>query len=134
MTYKVLIAGGRDFNNYELLKQKCNEFLKDIKDEIVIISGKANGADTLGEQYAKENGYEIEEYPAQWNDLTAEPCKIKHNRYGKPYNALAGFNRNKLMVDSANLVIAFWDNKSNGTRDTINYSKKKNVELEIVSY
>ena len=131
---KVLIAGGRDFNDYKLLREKCNEILKDVKDDIIIISGKANGADTLGEDYAKERKYKIDDHPAKWDDLEAIPCKIKYNSYGKPYNALAGFNRNRDMVEVADLVICFWDSKSKGTKDTINLTKKKNKRLEIVNY
>ena len=46
--YKVIIAGCRDFNDYELLKEKCDYFLQDEKKEdVVIISGHASGADAL---------------------------------------------------------------------------------------
>jgi hypothetical protein len=31
------------------------------------IVGKAKGADTLGEQYAKANGFAVKEFPADWN-------------------------------------------------------------------
>ena len=46
--YKVIVAGCRDFDNYELLKEKCDYFLQDEKKEdVVIISGHAFGADAL---------------------------------------------------------------------------------------
>ena len=46
--YKVIVAGCRDFDNYELLKEKCDYFLQDEKKEdVVIISGHASGADAL---------------------------------------------------------------------------------------
>ena len=56
---KIIIAGSRDFNNYELLRDRLNYLLKDVsnKDEITIVSGGARGADQLGERYAKEKGY-----------------------------------------------------------------------------
>ncbi|MGN9178419.1 SLOG family protein [Segatella copri] len=44
--YRVIIAGCRDFDNYELLKEKCDYFLQD-KEDVVIISGHASGADAL---------------------------------------------------------------------------------------
>lgn len=66
---KIIIAGGRDFNNYELLKYKTDIYLSNLSKthKIVIISGNANGADKLGEIYAKEKGYELESYPADWD-------------------------------------------------------------------
>ena len=50
---RLIIAGGRDFNNYSLLKETVNKFLTDYNDEPCIICGKAKGADTLGERFAK---------------------------------------------------------------------------------
>ena len=45
---RVIIAGCRDFDDYELLKEKCDYFLQDEKKEdVVIISGHASGADAL---------------------------------------------------------------------------------------
>jgi hypothetical protein len=45
----VISAGGRDFNDYSLLKEKCDFFLQN-HIEIEIVSGTANGADKLGEK------------------------------------------------------------------------------------
>ena len=67
---KVIIAGTRDFDNYELLKQKMDKILAGKvrnNEEIIIISGTARGADKLGERYAREKGYKIERYPANWD-------------------------------------------------------------------
>lgn len=50
---KVIIAGGRDFTDYNLLKVKCTNALIN-QNEIEIVSGCANGADKLGEKYANE--------------------------------------------------------------------------------
>lgn len=46
--YKVIVAGCRDFADYELLKEKCDFYLQNKKPEnIVIVSGHASGADAL---------------------------------------------------------------------------------------
>lgn len=60
---KLIIVGSRDFVDYERLKRETDEFIKinNFKD-VKIISGLAKGADNLGIQYAKENGYKIEIY------------------------------------------------------------------------
>ena len=49
---KVVVFGSRDFNNYKLLETKLNYYLQGIKDEIIIVSGTARGADSLGILYA----------------------------------------------------------------------------------
>ena len=117
--FKVIIAGGRDFNDYELLKLKCDYYLSNIdKANIVIISGAAKGADSLGEKYAKERGYIIDSHPAKWD------------KYGKS----AGYRRNKEMVDIASAAICFWDGKSKGTKYTIDLCKEKRIPCKIVRY
>ena len=68
-------------------------------EKVVLISGGAKGADSLGEQYAKEKGYQVERYLAKWNDLSVPNCRVKYNSYGA-YNALAGHNRNQEMLNA----------------------------------
>lgn len=118
--FKIVIAGSRNFTNYDLLKKKMNSFLSEKKDffDIVIISGTAKGADTLGEQYADEHGYKIVRFPADWN------------RFG---NA-AGRVRNEEMGEIADAVVAFWDGKSPGTHNMISIAKKKKLPLRVVSF
>ena len=73
---KVIIAGSRYFNNYELLRQYVDHILQNVsqKESIEIVSGGAKGADELGERYAKERGYKITRFPADWNKYgTANP-------------------------------------------------------------
>ena len=54
---RIIIAGGRKFNDYKLLKNKVDFYLSDLVDKnyiIEIVCGKATGADSLGEKYALE--------------------------------------------------------------------------------
>ena len=116
--FRLIVAGSRNFNNYELLKQKCDSLLsqKRLTHSIVIVSGTARGADTLGEQYAHERGYAVERYPADW----------KHD--GKA----AGPIRNSQMAAHADALVAFWEGKSRGTRDMIEKAKERNLLVRIV--
>jgi len=117
--FKVIIAGGRDFNDYELLKNKCDYYLSNVdKSNIVIISGMARGADSLGERYAQERGLKLEGYPANW----------------KLYGKSAGFKRNQVLVKNASAAICFWDGKSKGTKHTIDLCKEKGIPIKIVRY
>ena len=130
--FKVIIAGGRDFDNYPLLKKMCDHYLQN-KTDVEIVSGKAKGADSLGERYAKERGYSIKEFPAKWDDLS-QPCIIKTNRNGKEYNALAGHIRNSQMANYGDSLIVFWDGKSKGTKDMIDKAYVHKLKVRIIRY
>lgn len=113
---KVIVAGSRGFNDYELLKKVCDKMLSNVnKSEIEIVSGAALGADTLGERYAIERGYKLRRFHADW---------------GK-YNRGAGFIRNKEMGEYADALIAFWDNSSKGTKNMIDIAKKRGLKIKI---
>ena len=114
---KVIIAGSRDFSNYDLLKEKCDYYLQNQK-EIEIVSGVARGADTLGEKYAKEKGFPIKQFRADWF------------LFGRN----AGFQRNIEMSEYADALIAFWDKKSSGTKHMIETAKKKSLPTKVVFY
>lgn len=118
--FKVIIAGSRGFSNYKLLKEKCNEYLREKRKEynIIIISGGARGADTLGEKYAQDEGFSLEVFPANWN------------KFGKS----AGFIRNEQMAEVADALIAFWDGKSNGTKHMIEIMENKKLLVRVVNY
>ena len=117
MIKRVVIAGCRDYDNYEEAKPYIDFCLSNIRKEnsIVIVSGCASGADAIGERYAKENGFEVEKYPADW----------------KTYGRSAGPKRNKQMAEICDCVICFWDEKSKGTKSMIEYAKKYNKPIRI---
>jgi hypothetical protein len=114
---KVIIAGGRNFNDYSSLKEFCDKILINQTD-IEIVSGGARGADTLGERYAKERKYDVKIFLANWD------------KYGRS----AGAIRNNLMSDYADGLIAFWDGESKGTKHMIESATKKNLKVRICRY
>ena len=119
-TFKVIIAGGRDFNDYALLCEKCDGLLshKRQSHSVVIVSGTARGANSLGERYANERNYPIQRFPPDWN------------ADGKA----AGFIRNAQMAKAADALIAFWDGKSKGTANMIEIARKRNLQVRVVTY
>ena len=131
--FKVIIAGGRDFDDYELLRDKCRKLLTN-KERVVIVSGTANGADKLGEVFAINHLYDVERYPADWDNLNVTPCVIKHTKTGKPYNAVAGHNRNKLMSENADALICFWDGRSKGTKNMIDLANRVGLLMRVIRY
>lgn len=116
---KLIIAGSREFKDYNLLKYECAEYIKQqVKqdEKIDVLCGLARGADLLGKKFAEENKYTILFYPAQWDV------------YGKS----AGYRRNKEMAENATHLIAFWDGSSPGTKHMIDLARKSNLFINIV--
>lgn len=116
--FRVIIAGGREFNNYDGLVKTMDHLLKNIYDEIQVVCGKARGADYLGERYAKERGYKIRYFPADWDT----------------YGRSAGYRRNVEMANHADALVAFWDGKSHGTKHMIDIAKEKGLDIRIKRY
>ena len=114
---RVVIAGCRDYTNYEEAKRYLDFCLSEIRKEheIVIVSGAASGADAIGERYAKENGFAVERYPAEW----------------KKYGRRAGPMRNRKMAEVSDYVICFWDEKSRGTKSMIEYAQSCGKPVRI---
>lgn len=135
--FRVIIAGGRTFNDYMLL-MKTMDFLllEKIKEgyKIIIIEGEASGVDTLGKRYAVLRGFEVDAYPADWNNVHTFPCLVRYNKHGEPYNALAGTVRNEQMARNANAAVIFWDGKSTGSKNMIDNAKKYGLELKVINY
>jgi hypothetical protein len=89
--FRVIVAGSRDFTDYEMLKAHLDKLLMfiSVKDSIQIVCGGARGSDTLGERYAKERGYDIAYFEADWDT------------HGKS----AGYKRNVLMAENADALV-----------------------------
>ena len=119
---KVIVAGGRDFTDYEFMKESLGhlfaqeDFCGD--SDIKIISGMADGADTLAIRFADE--FELTKilFPANW--------KLHHR--------MAGFLRNEDMMEIATHLVAFWDGKSKGTQHIIELAKNKGIPYRIFIY
>lgn len=113
--YKIIIAGTRTFNDYNLLESKLDFYLSK-KSDIEIVSGTCYGTDLLGEQYAIKHNLPVKRFLANWN------------KYGRS----AGPIRNAQMADYADACIVFWDGKSKGTKSMINLAKQKGLATRIV--
>ena len=132
---RVIIAGSRSFESFAVLEKECHKIFKSLSEEgylsgnvktdcdnIEIISGAANGADRLGEAFAKKYGIPVKRFPARWG------------KYGKS----AGYIRNRIMAeyaaksDELGVLIAFWDGKSRGTKMMIDLANKNNLKVFVI--
>ena len=116
---KVIVAGGRDFDDYQLMCARLDHFFQyQDKKSLVIVNGKGPGkpgADALAERYAKERGYQLEFYPPDWDV------------YGKA----AGPIRNKQMAENAHALVAF-NTGGSGTASMIKYAEEFGLKIRIV--
>ena len=83
-----------------------------------VVHGTARGADTLGCQWASTWGLSIMPFPADWHT------------HGKA----AGHIRNAEMADYADVLVAFWDGESKGTKGMIDVALKKGLEVHVYRY
>lgn len=121
---RLLVCGGRDFKNYQLLCNTLNDLLVDNDPySIILISGMAKGADTLGIKWADEVGARVLEFPADWYP----------NNDGK-LDRSAGPKRNQRMIDEGHpdLCYAFPTPKSTGTWDMIRRCKDNEIPYLII--
>lgn len=79
-----------------------------------VISGTARGVDRMGEVWASRNGVPIERYPADWSR-----------------GVRAGHERNRVMGDVADALIAVWDGRSSGTDGMIRYAQHKGLPVFV---
>jgi hypothetical protein len=124
---RVLVCGSRTFNDKKLLYNTLDQFCVDRElqsepDEygnwlptgIIIIEGKAKGADLLAGDWAIVNWVPLEEYPAEWD------------KYGRA----AGPIRNQQMLDTGiDVVIAFPVGETRGTQHMMDIARKAGVEV-----
>ena len=117
MIMKVLVCGGRDYNDYDVLKCVMEKVMDCYSAEVkVVISGLAKGGDKLGERWAEENDIEVEGYRAEWN------------KYGKR----AGWLRNVRMADEGrpNVIVALPGGR--GTKMMIDIGVDRKIDTIVV--
>ncbi|MBC8385392.1 MAG: DUF2493 domain-containing protein [Candidatus Cloacimonetes bacterium] len=111
---KLAVIGSKDFADYDFLKS-----ILDKENEIDrIISGGAKGADSLAKKYALEKNIEFLEFP---------PNHIKHGNEAKHF-------RDREIVENCDKVIAFYDEKCEGTKYTIDFAKQKQKPVKVILY
>jgi hypothetical protein len=111
---KIAIVGSRNFRDYDVLKKFVLSKIS-VEDISLVVSGGATGADSLGEKFAQEYRIATKIFIPDWN------------KYGKS----AGFKRNIQIVEEADLVFAFWDGRSVGTKHSIDIAKDRRKDLWI---
>ena len=112
-----IVAGGRDYADGERVELEINKILG-VDGDHTLVCGMAAGADSLGIRVARKHGWRIEKFPADWST------------HGKA----AGPIRNEEMAHRGDILLAFWDGSSRGTKDMINKGLKHGLEVHVYRY
>jgi len=118
------VVGSRSFHDYEVLEYEIDKIFRGKKQarpdrKMCIVSGGARGADRLAKRYADEHFFvDYIEYKPDWE------------AHGKQ----AGFMRNVEIVKNSNMVIAFWNGKSKGTKHTMSVTQSVGKYLKVVRF
>ena len=114
---KLLIAGSRDFDDYEKLSHIVTGIIRNLdRNNILIIEGGARGTDKLARRYAEEHSLPYRTYEANWDE------------YGKS----AGYRRNQDMGAVATHAILFWDGLSKGTKHMLDIIEQKMIPYRLI--
>ena len=114
---KLAVVGGRTFHDYKRLEAILDN-LRDSFGFTTIVSGGAGGADTLGAAYADDRAMD----------------KIIHLPDWELHGKAAGFIRNKLIINDADMVVACWNGISRGTNNSIALAKEQKKDTLILYY
>jgi hypothetical protein len=96
---RLAVVGSRSFSSYQTLEWNLNPYLNTC---LHLVSGGAEGADSLAQEYAKRKGLGITVYYPAWQQGMS-----------------AGFICNQKIIDDCDMMIAFWDGESKGTEHSI---------------
>lgn len=113
---RCIVAGSRTFDDYKYLSDTLDRyFSKCDYNSIEIITGDAQGADSLGNKYAKDNSLPLIRFTPAWD------------RFGK----CAGFIRNRAMAEYATHCVVFIVNNSKGSASMIQLAKEYQLVLRV---
>jgi len=91
---RLAIVGSRHFTDYLKIMATANFFF-DLTTNIEIVSGGASGVDSLAKQLAKDLKLKYTEFLPKQGKTFAQKC----------------YNRNREIVDYADIILAFWDGR-----------------------
>lgn len=116
MGLKVLVCGGRDFNDAMTLGSWLGGIHKQHGID-VLIHGGARGADFMAGKFAELIGIPVREYPADW---------ARDGRAAGPIR-----NSKMLAAEKPDLVVAFAGGR--GTADMVEKARRAGIEVLIAT-
>ena len=116
MVTVLAVIGSRTFKDMPLLIEHMDKACAQFS-VTAIVSGGAKGADTLAAEHAAVLGLPVEIFKPDWA------------QFGRG----AGPIRNKVIVSAADVVLAFWNGESKGTKQALSYAKEVGKHVIVVA-
>lgn len=129
---KVIVTGTKNFENRKAIYKTLDSLLKAMPG-FIMLDCKGKGLETIAAEWADLNDVKTEEHPIKWKDLDVEGADVREGEFGK-YNARAGLARNRVIVEAATHMVAFWNGSEDdkGTAILVGYAKKNDVKVKVV--
>ena len=109
---RVAIVGSRHFPEPE----RVAEYIRSLPTRASIITGSASGVDAAATKAARDKGIPVQVIPASFEEL-ADSSKSAA--------------RNQRLVDACDVLVAFWDGASKGTRTTVERALDSGKEVHV---
>ena len=109
---KVAIVGSRHFSE----PARVAEYVNALPPKASIITGSASGVDAEATKAARAKGISVQVMPASFDELS---------------DASKAAARNQRLIDACDVLVAFWDGSSKGTRATVDRALDSGKEVHI---
>ena len=109
---RVAIVGSRHFS----APARVADYVMSLPRGATVITGSASGVDAAATKAARDRGVPVQVMPASFEEL-ADPAKSAA--------------RNQRLVDACDVLVAFWDGSSKGTRATVERALDTGKEVHV---
>ena len=109
---KVAIVGSRHFPEMERVK----DFVERLPAGAIVVTGGASGVDAAAGKAARDKALGLIKLPPRFEEAT---------------DPTASGRRNQELIDSADVIVAFWDGASEGTRKTVERALESGREVHV---
>jgi predicted Rossmann fold nucleotide-binding protein DprA/Smf involved in DNA uptake len=109
---KIAIVGSRHFSEPD----RVSDYINALPRGASILTGSASGVDAAATKAARAKGIPVQVIPASFDELA---------------DASKSAARNQRLVDACDVLVAFWDGASKGTRNTIERALDSGKEVHV---
>jgi predicted Rossmann fold nucleotide-binding protein DprA/Smf involved in DNA uptake len=109
---RIAIVGSRRFSEPE----RVSDYVNSLSPRASIITGSASGVDAAATKAARTRGIAVQVMPAGFDELGDERKSAA---------------RNQRLVDACDVLVAFWDGTSKGTRSTVDRALAAGKEVHV---
>ncbi|HEY1420362.1 MAG TPA: SLOG family protein [Candidatus Dormibacteraeota bacterium] len=109
---RVAIVGSRRFAD----TGRVTDYVNSLPARASIITGSASGVDAAATKAARAKGIAVQVLPASFEEIS---------------DASKSAARNQKLIDACDVLVAFWDGTSRGTRTTVERALDSGKEVHV---